>query len=82
MIITVEKSVEQTRRKLEHGFSSQKIIPRFLYSKNILNVIADENHEIHFNIKYKHDNGFVNYIKIFGNANEFCKLINTGGHLN
>jgi len=81
MIITVKNSVEQTRVSLEKGFSSTKTIPRFLYSKNILNVIADENHEKHFNIKYKHDNGLINYIKIFGNTNEFCKLIHTGGNL-
>jgi hypothetical protein len=81
MIISIEKSIKQTRTNLQTGFSSLETIPRFLYTENILNVIADENHMEHFNVKYKHDNGFINYIKIFGTANEFCQLMHTGGHL-
>ena len=80
MVITVEKSVKQTRHSLNIGFSSLETIPRFLYSKNILDVITDENHEKHFNIKHRNEDG-TTFIKIFGNANEFCKLMHVGGHL-
>ena len=82
MIISVNKSVRQTRYNLEIGFSATDTIPRVFYTKRILDIIPDENHEKYFNIKYKLDNGIETFIKIFGNCNDFCNLMNTGGSLN
>jgi hypothetical protein len=81
MIISVSKSVRQTRGNLKIGFSATDTIPRVFYTQRILDVIADKNHKEHFNIKYKFENGIVSFVKIFGNCNDFCKLMNTGGSL-
>ena len=80
MIITVEKSIEQTRRSLNQGFSGICFIPRVLFTEKIIDIIAKDDYEKQFNIKYKFDFG-EEYINIDGNCNEFCKLMHMGGHL-
>jgi len=79
MIISVSKSVRQTRMSLDLGFSATDTIPRVFYTGRILDVIADENHKVHFNIKYEFENGIQSYVKIFGDCNKFCSLMHTGG---